>query len=278
MDRHLLTMSEGLRADCERAFGKPVPVFDEQGITLYQGDAISILPSLPCGSVDVLLTDPPYCSGAGSLSSKQADPVTKYSQNNRSCGRPTFTGDAKDSRSFQAWCWLWLTLSRRLVRPGGYGVVAIDWRMLGDLTDAFQAADWAFRGIAPWDKGAGARAPHKGYLRHQCEYWVWGTHGALAKRTDAGPFPGCYQHPTIPSDKHHLTGKPVPLMRELVQLAARGETVLDPFCGSGTTLVAAALEGRRAIGIEREAAYCEIAIERIRAAQRGEVLRYRQAG
>lgn len=151
------------------------------------------------------------------------------------------------------------------MKPGGYALVFIDWRMLPAMTDAIQGADWIWRGVAAWNKGSGARAPHKGYFRHQCEFIVWATKGACAKRLDAGPFPGCYSFSTKQSDKHHLTGKPTPLMQELVKVVPVGGTVLDPFAGSGTTLVAAQLEGRSAIGIEREEANILITKKRLAA-------------
>jgi DNA modification methylase len=64
--------------------------------------------------------------------------------------------------------------------------------------------------------------------------------------------------------KRHPTQKPLPLMRWCLGLVSDAETVLDPFAGSGTTLVAAKLEGRQAIGIEISEKYCEIAVERLR--------------
>ena len=144
-------------------------------------------------------------------------------------------------------------------------MVFIDWRMLATATDALQAGGFNFRGIVSWDKGAVARAPHKGYIRHQCEYVVWGTKGALGAAKHGGPWPGCYRHTVIPSEKLHLTGKPIGLMRELVRITAPGSLILDPFAGSGSTLMAARLEGRRAIGIEMSGEYCQISAKRLQA-------------
>lgn len=64
-------------------------------------------------------------------------------------------------------------------------------------------------------------------------------------------------------DTGHPTQKPLALMRWCVAMT-EGQTILDPFAGSGTTLLAAKLEGRKAIGIEINERYCEIAAERLR--------------
>lgn len=66
--------------------------------------------------------------------------------------------------------------------------------------------------------------------------------------------------------KHHPTEKPVSVLRQLIESSSvMGETVYDPFAGSGSTLVAAALEGRKAVGSEVDERYCEIAVKRIEA-------------
>jgi DNA modification methylase len=65
----------------------------------------------------------------------------------------------------------------------------------------------------------------------------------------------------------HPTVKPIEVMRRLIRLVSRpGHTIIDPFLGSGTTGVAAVLEGRNFIGIEREPDYFEIAKTRIESA------------
>lgn len=68
----------------------------------------------------------------------------------------------------------------------------------------------------------------------------------------------------VDADKVHPTQKPLALMRWCLGLVPEAQTVLDPFMGSGTTLLAAKLEGRKAVGIEISEKYCEIAVNRLR--------------
>lgn len=146
-----------------------------------------------------------------------------------------------------------------------------DWRQLPAATDLLQAAGLVWRGVISWDKTEGARPPGKAYFRHQCEYVVWGSKGSLPSKENAlGPFPGCFRFPVKQSDKYHLTGKPTPLMRELVKVAPIGGAICDPFAGSGTTCVAAKLEGRNYFGIELDAENVNIARQRLEGACRTE--------
>ena len=235
--------------------------------TLIEGEALPALMAMADESVDAVITDPPYSSGGFSRDDKARDPDAKYTQHSSQGQYPSFGGDSRDQRSYFAWCSLWIAECVRIMKPGGYFLTFTDWRQLPVMTDAVQAGGVFWRGIVPWDKGRGARAPHKGYFRHQCEYVVWGTKGAAVQLTHDGPFDGCHQVVVKRADKHHLTGKPTALMRELVRPVVPGGLILDPFAGSGTTGVAALLAGRRFIGIEREAAYLEISRERLQAAE-----------
>ena len=81
-----------------------------------------------------------------------------------------------------------------------------------------------------------------------------------------------YSHIVRQSDKHHMTGKPTPLMCELVRIVPPGALVLDPFMGGGTTGVAALIEGRRFIGCEIDPEYFDISCRRIQAAHDGGAL------
>lgn len=242
------------------------PYYDNNGITLYHGECRHVLPALVQSGlqVDAIITDPPYSSGGLMRSDRMQNVADKYCQHGDAQGRPLFSGDNRDQRSWIAWASIWLEECRQVLRPGGYVLVFTDWRMLPATTDAVQGGGLVWRGVVAWDKGEGSRAPHKGYFRHQCEYVVWGTNGECAAVEHDGPWAGCIKQPVRHDEKLHVTGKPEALMRELCRVVPEGSLIFDPFAGSGTTLRAARDMARRAIGIEQEEKYCQIAAERMR--------------
>lgn len=257
----------------KKRLGKPF--FESKGIAIYHGDTLELSSQLPANTFDALITDPPYCSGAPG-SAVMADPSQKYCQSGKTLGRPSFGGDFRDQRSFKYWSSLWIAQAFNACKESAYGLVFTDWRQLATMTDALQAGGFCFKGLISWDKGGGARAPHKGYFRHQCEYIPWGTKGKVPRLIDRGPFAGSYSIRVSQPDKHHMTGKPTQLMQQLVQCVPPGGLTFDPFCGSGTTLVASALEGRSAIGFEVSEQYCEIAAQRVKAVQHGKPLHFQK--
>lgn len=246
---------------CYRCRRQPCRCRD--GITLYQGRAESILAAMPRDLIDAVVMDPPYSSGGMTHAERSRDPSDKYVQHGQVKRYVSFSGDNRDQRSWTHWMTLCLSQCLAIVRDSGYLLTFTDWRMLPASTDALQAAGFVWRGLIAWDKGDGARAPHKGYFRHQCEYVTWGTRGTTRVATHGGPWPGCYRHTVKPQQKLHMTGKPIELMRDLVQMVPPGSLILDPFAGSGTTLLAARETGRRAVGIELSEEYCAITARRL---------------
>ena len=103
-----------------------------------------------------------------------------------------------------------------------------------------------------------------GRFAAQCEYVVWGSNGPMAQDEKIGCLPGVVREPVIQSDKHHQTGKPTQLMRKLLAITKPGDLVIDPFCRSGSTLVAAQETGRRWIGIDNSFHYCGFSAERVK--------------
>ncbi|HFS2005517.1 TPA: site-specific DNA-methyltransferase, partial [Escherichia coli] len=151
-------------------------------LSLYHAQAHDVLRMLPENSVDALITDPPYSSGATHKAGRTCQGSHAKYINDEDLHRfEGFEGENMDARSWEYWTHLWMTQAWRTVRPGGYALVFTDWRQLPALTDAFQAAGFNWRGIVAWNKGRASRTPHTGYFRHQCEYVVWGSKGALGK-------------------------------------------------------------------------------------------------
>lgn len=238
------------------------PYYEHQGITIYHGNALHILPELAAGSVSCLLTDPPYSSGGCFRSDRQQSTGNKYVLTGTVISRPDFAGDNRDQRSWTFWCSCWLAQCLPLLAPGAHAFCFCDWRQLPSLTDAIQAGGLVWRGLIPWNKTEAAR-PQKGWFRAQCEYVLTASAGTIGQeQSRAGPCMAGFWTQYSGREKHHQTGKPVALCRFLLEASIAG-LVLDPFMGGGTTLLAARDAGRPAIGIEIEEAICEDAAKRL---------------
>lgn len=238
---------------------------------LHNGECLAFLRSLATASVDAIITDPPYSSGGLHMTQRtQRDTATKYVFDSHKGHQPNFSGDNRDQRSWILWCTLWLSEALRAAKPGAPVILFTDWRQLPATTDVLQAAGATWRGVFPWCKPAG-RPGGRGRFRNATEFAVWGSKGDMPARDDLDYLPGYHLESTRRKDKHHITGKPTELMRVMVQACPPGGIVLDPFAGSGTTGVAALLEGRQFIGAELEAANCATARARLDDALHGVV-------
>ena len=231
---------------------------------LHQGDCLPFLESLPSDSVDALITDPPYASGGLHIGSRQGSTGAKYMQSGSLGKFPDFDGDHRDQRSHLRWSVMWLSECHRILKRGAAVCLFTDWRQLPTTTDALQAAGFTWRGIAVWDKTEGTR-PTMGRYRAQCEYIVWGSKGNMPLERGVGVLPGAYRQVVKNADKHHMTGKPVELMRQVNRICVPGGTILDPFAGSGSTLVAAALDDYQWIGCELSPHYSDVTNARLEA-------------
>jgi len=230
---------------------------------LHHGEALSFLRTLPTASVDAIITDPPYSSGGTHMTARtQRSAREKYAVDDARPEHHGFTGDNRDQRSWVLWCTLWLAECLRIARAGAPVVLFTDGRQLPSTSDYLQAAGATWRSVFPWCKPAG-RPNGPGRFRNAAEFAVWGSNGAMPPREDVGYLPGYHIESIRKADKHHLTGKPTALMRQVVQICPPGGVILDPFAGSGTTGVAALQEGRRFVGAELDTANVAIATRRM---------------
>lgn len=232
------------------------------------GDSLATLRTIPTGSVDCLVTDPPYSSGGFTRGDRTMSTRTKYQSSDVHEEHPEFTGDNRDQRGYSYWVALWMSECLRVTKPGGMACLFSDWRQLPSTTDAVQAGGWVWRGIVPWDKVNARPMPNR--FRAQAEYMIWATNGPRDFVMDGAKYgEGVIRVQTVPTDdREHSTQKPVELMTSVLQIACPdGGVVLDPFSGSGTTGVAAAGMGLRFIGCEMSEEYATIARRRIAEAE-----------
>ena len=210
------------------------PYYQDDWVTIYHGDCREILPDLP--KVDLVLTDPPYGIDADAKQANRAGkqhgaamaPSSDY-------GDTRFDHEPPDSSTLD------------LCLQAGTNAIVFG----GNYFKLPPSSCWLV-----WDKDNGSN----GYA--DCELaWTnlpgavrllkWRWHGMLQQF--AGKDKEQRQHPTQ---------KPVDVMRWAI-LRTETQTILDPFMGSGTTLRAAKDLNRKAIGIEIEEKYCEIAAQRM---------------
>jgi DNA modification methylase len=212
------------------------PYYDHAGITIYHADCRDVLPGLEMA--DLLLTDPPYGIGADAKMADQAgsQPGTSAAPR-RDYGRTNWDDRPVDDEVIL----LALGVATRCIVFGGNYYSHI----------LAPSSCWLV-----WDKENGAND------FADCEL-AW-TNFPQAVRLRRHRWNGMLRKNN--ESRFHPTQKPLDLMKWCVSQADKhgaNNTILDPFMGSGTTLRAAKDLGRRAIGIELEEKYCEIAAKRL---------------
>lgn len=229
------------------------PYFDESGVTLYHGDCLDVLPALKAGSVAALVTDPPYgmLDGRGKRIKRGTEQVAFYS------------GEWDRNLPLS-----WAAPALAVLAPSRWFVAFTDGLGTAALWEAFEAHGGRGKQLFYWVKNNCAPTPRPNFVS-SVEVAVCGTKGAGKVWFGGASARNYYESPFTTADERatregHPTQKPVGLMATLIRATtAEAETVLDPFAGSGTTLVAARRLGRRAVGIEREERYCEMAAKRL---------------
>ena len=221
------------------------PYYDAGGVTIYHGDARDVLQdTFP--SVDLILTDPPYGQAFAGQGIKTA------TANIRADGARSGGRVAREA----------LFHSCELLAHDGHALVFCHWESWPDFYDAVSALVPIKNALIWWKNRGGMGDCEMEYAR---DYEVI-LYAARGRRAMNGGRPGAViaGFPPVGADRLHPTAKPVPLCALLVKRHTEPQQmVLDPFMGSGSALVAAKELGRRAIGIEIEERYCEIAAKRL---------------
>lgn len=203
-------------------------------VRVIEGDCIPVMARLEANSVDLILTDPPY--------------LVDYRDRD---GR-TVLNDRKGDWLQPAYAAMYLVL-----RPDSLCISFYGWTALRAFSTAWEAAGFRMIGHLVFVK---AYPSQRGFLqgRHECAV-------VLAKGRPSRPVQPIADVLDYPftGNIHHPTQKPVAPLATLIETFSRpGDLVLDPFCGSGSTLVAAQESGRRGLGIELDPRHAAVARHR----------------
>jgi site-specific DNA-methyltransferase (adenine-specific) len=231
------------------------PYYEDGAVTLYHGDALSVLQQHERETCHGVVTDPPFSSGARTDAGKS---VRGAMLRGAKWDEEWFSHDNMATHGFLFLMRLLCSELHRISAVGSSAHLFIDWRMYPNLYGAVESCGWVVKNVVVWDKGHFGMGAN---YRNQHEFVLYAEKGdGEFSKHNIGNVIRCSR----PDGDNHPTEKPIGLLETMIGASTTaGQIVIDPFAGSGSTLVAAKGIGRKAIGIEIEERYCEIAAQRL---------------
>jgi site-specific DNA-methyltransferase (adenine-specific) len=245
---------------------------------LILGDALAVLPRLPAATVDLLVADPPY---------------------NMDKDFGSVRGKRMIGADYEAYTLSWLSAALPLLKDDASVYVCCDWRCSGSVERALLGSGLILRNRITWEREKG-RASDRNWKNAHEDIWFatvsetyrFDAEAVRQRRRVRAPYRGedgrpkdwgegpegryrdtaasnlwtdlCVPFWSMSENTSHPTQKPEKLVAKLVLASTRkGDLVLDPFLGSGTTAVVARKLGRRFVGIEMDGEHCLAALRRL---------------
>jgi site-specific DNA-methyltransferase (adenine-specific) len=249
----------------------PVPVYNDEKhhIRLYQGDCLELLPLLPESSVDLIFADPPYFLSNGGITCHAGRMVSV----NKGEWDKSKGPDA--NHEFNR---AWLAACQRVLKPNGSIWVSGTAHVIHSVGFAMQQIGFKLLNDISWVKPNPPPNLSCRYFTHATETIVWAARDKKSRHTFNYKLMKEINHgkqmksvweikPPEAWEKKfgkHPTQKPLALLERILQAStSEGDTVLDPFAGSGTTILSAAKLSRRAIGLELSYEFIWLSLKRI---------------
>lgn len=205
--------------------------------------------------VDAIITDPPY-----NVSRDYQLGFSNMGRSGMDYGKWDYNFDQKK----------WIRETSELIKSGGTIIIFNDWKNLGDISKQLEKCDFTVKDIIRWEKrNPMPRNVERRYVT-DCEFAVWAVKNG-EKWTFNKPKKEGYLKPVIttgivPGGKKrlHPTQKHIEVMEQLIKTHTNeGDTIFDPFLGSGTTAVACKNINRNVIGAEIDKKYFDITMGRL---------------
>lgn len=236
------------------------PFWSGPGATIYCGDCLDILAGMVTARARLLATDPPYRLTSGGNTDSGLMKTGAFA-------RGSYCNDGQIvicTHTFDEWI---KPVAAALADDADLYIMAND-KNLGPLLWAIDEAGLGLHNVLAWDK-VNATA-NRWYMKNlEFVAYAWKGRARTIREPASKQLMKC---PQVDETKHP-TEKPVALMRHYIENSTDpGDLVLDPFCGTGTTGVAALQCGRQFIGIELDPKWAAVAARRLEAATRQEQL------
>ncbi len=256
--------------------------YKSDAVTLYEGDCLNILPSLPERSVDMIFADPPYNLSNGGITCQSGRMVSVNK------------GEWDKSQGIEqdhAFAIQWLTACRQVLKDDGTIWVSGTMHNIYSVGYALQQLGYKLLNEISWFKPNASPNLSCRYFTHSHETLIWAAKSAKSKHKfdyqlmkksaggkqmrslwmdiDVKDEPQDIWVMSTPSKVEktfgkHPTQKPLPLLERIILASTGlGDLILDPFTGSSTTGVAAVKHGRRFIGIDTDTQYLDLSVKRL---------------
>jgi site-specific DNA-methyltransferase (adenine-specific) len=250
--------------------------YNSLNFNLHQGNCIDVLKDIPDNSVDLIFADPPYFLSNGGISCKSGKMVSvnkaDWDKSNGVAKDFEFTFDwlSECKRVLKNTGCIWVSGTMHNIYQVGYALQMLDYQILNEIS-------W-FKPNAPPNLSCR-------YFAHSHETLIWARKEKESKHkfnyelmkewndkiSESGKqMRSVWNIPLTPQQEKklgkHPTQKPIELLKRIIlSTTDRGDVVLDPFNGSGTTGVVAKMFNRQYIGIDLEKKYLDLTLKRIKA-------------
>ncbi len=240
----------------------------------HEGDCIDIMGNMPKGNVHLILTDPPYNASNGGVNLPNNKTGGAYYKVNEKW-------DKFSQNNYIEFTKKWIDKADKLLVPNGSIMICASLHNIGEIIVTLKNRKYKFINLITWKKTNPMPNITRRTLTHSTEFVVWFAKGAGWKFNykdmkkynkgkqlrDVWEFPLCQGSERIKGKNGraaHPTQKPLKLFQRLIEMATdKGDVIIDPFIGSGTTAVAAKKLKRNWVGIENNKEYLDLANKRI---------------
>jgi len=252
-----------------------VPFFEDadKGVSVFKGDCVEVLGAMPACSVDLIFADPPYFLSNGGITCHAGRMVSVDKGHWDKSQGPDANHEFNRA---------WLSACQRVLTPNATIWVSGTSHIIYSVGFAMQQLGFKLLNDISWVKPNPPPNLSCRYFTHATETVLWAAKNSKSKHTfnykvmrrmAGGRQMKSVWELTAPKREEktfgkHPTQKPLALLERIVLASSQeGDVVLDPFAGSGTTLIAAMRLHRRAIGIEISDDYIDLALKRLGAAR-----------